>query len=278
MMAKIVSLDQAVGELVRDGDAVALEGFSHLVPFAAGHEIIRQDRKNLTLIRMVPDVIGDQLIGMGCVRRLVFSWAGNPGVGSLHRFRDAVENHWPGPLQIEEHTHAGLANRFVAGASNLPFAILRGYKGTNLTARTEHIRFITCPFTGEEVAAVAALRPDVTVIHAQRADRQGNVQLWGIAGVQREAVLAARRSLVTVEEVVDDLASIPRAFVLPAWLVTRVAEVPGGSYPSYAQGYSARDDQFYRRWDSISRDREAFLAWMRTNVLQQSAESPGGGT
>lgn len=276
-MATIVPLAQAVEELVHDGASVALEGFSHLVPFAAGHEMIRQGRRELTLIRMVPDVIGDQLIGMGCISRLVFSWAGNPGVGSLHRFRDAVENASPTSLRLEEHTHAGLANRYVAGASNLPFAILRGYAGTDLPPRTEHVRFITCPFSGEEIAAVAALRPDVAVIHAQRADLHGNVQLWGILGVQKEAVLAARRSLVTVEEVVDELTPVPQAIILPAWLVTRVAEAPGGAHPSYAQGYSVRDDQFYLRWDSISRDRAGFLSWMKENVLHNTDGSRGTG-
>ena len=200
---RIVSLRDAVAELVHDGDTVALEGFTHLIPFAAGHEIIRQRRRDLTLVRMTPDLIYDQLIGAGCASELVFSWGGNPGVGSLHRFRDAVEHGWPRPLEIEEHSHAGMANRYVAGASGLPFAVLRGYVGTDLLGQTDTIAPITCPFTGEVLTAVPALRPDVTIIHAQRADRAGNVQLWGITGVQKEAVLAAQRSLVTVEEIVD---------------------------------------------------------------------------
>ena len=213
-MAEIVSLADAVARAVHDGDAVAMEGFTHLIPFAAGREVIRQRRRDLTLIRMTPDVLYDQLIGAGCASKLIFSWGGNPGVGSLHRFRDAVENAWPGPLQLEEHSHAGMANRYVAGASGVPFAILRGYSGTGLEGLPgldgqPAIRSVTCPFTGERLTAVAALTPDVAVIHAQRADRAGNVQFWGITGVQKEAVLSARRSIVTVEEIVDELA--PRA-------------------------------------------------------------------
>src|SRR6266581_8474278 len=204
---EIAPLAEAIEELVRDGDTVALEGFTHLIPFAAGHELIRQGRRELTLVRMTPDLIYDQLIGAGCARKLVFSWGGNPGVGSLHRFRDAVQNSWPRPLELEEHSHAGMAKRYVAGASGLPFAILRGYSGTSLAAHTPNIAEISCPFTGETLTAVAALRPDVTVIHAQRADLAGNVQFWGITGVQKEAVLAARQSVVTVEEIVDVLDS-----------------------------------------------------------------------
>lgn len=268
-MATIVSLADAVAELVGDGDVVAMEGFTHLIPFAAGHEVIRQRRRDLTLVRMTPDVIYDQLIGAGCARRLVFSWGGNPGVGSLHRFRDAVTNGWPVPLEIEEHSHAGMANRYVAGASGLPFAVLRGYVGTDLVAQTPNIKPITCPFTGEVLTAVPALRPDVTVIHAQRADRAGNVQIWGIVGVQKEAVLAARRSLVTVEEIVDELPAQPGAIVLPTWAVTRVACVPGGSHPSYTHGFSTRDNDFYQAWDEVSRDRDTFGAWLDAHVYAE---------
>ncbi len=267
-MATIMPLATAIAELVHDGDTVAMEGFTHLIPFAAGHEIIRQRRADLTLVRMTPDVIFDQLIGMGCARKLIFSWGGNPGVGSLHRFREAVEHGWPRPLELEEHSHAGMANRYVAGASGLPFAVLRGYVGTDLAAQTPTIKPITCPFTGEVLTAVPALRPDVTVIHAQRADRAGNVQLWGITGVQKEAVLAAQRSLVTVEELVDELEPRPGAVVLPHWVVTAVAHVPGGAHPSYAHGYSVRDNDFYLAWEAISRDRETFADWMRANVLE----------
>jgi glutaconate CoA-transferase, subunit A len=265
-VAKIVPLSQAISELVRDGDTVALEGFTHLIPFAAGHEIIRQGRRDLTLVRMTPDLVYDQMIGAGCAAKLVFSWGGNPGVGSLHRMRDALASGWPRPLEIEEHSHAGMANRYVAGASGLPFAILRGYAGTDLPLHTSSISSVTCPFTGEQLAAVAALNPDVTVVHAQRADRAGNVQLWGITGVQKEAVLAAKRAIVTVEEVVDELTPLPGAVVLPAWVLDAVAVAPGGAAPSYAHGYYDRDNAAYRAWDAISRDRDAFSRWLKELV------------
>ncbi len=266
-MAEIASLADAVAELVHDGDTVALEGFTHLIPVAAGHEIIRQGRRDLTLVRMTPDIVYDQLIGAGCARKLIFSWGGNPGVGSLHRFRDAVEHDWPTPLELEEHSHAGMVNRYVAGASGLPFAVLRGYAGTDLPEHTDTVRPITCPFTGERLMAVAALNPDVTVIHAQRADRRGNVQMWGITGVQKEAVLAASRSLVTVEEIVPELEPVPGQVILPGWVVTAVAEAPGGTHPSYTQGYSERDNDYYLAWDAISRDRDAFGRWIDEHVL-----------
>jgi glutaconate CoA-transferase, subunit A len=261
-VAELVSLAEGVAALVGDGDVVALEGFTHLIPVAAGHEIIRQGRRDLTLVRMTPDIVYDQMIGAGCARRLVFSWGGNPGVGSLHRLRDAVEHGHPAPLELEEHSHAGMANRYAAGAAGLPFAVLRGYSGTDLVRHTPSIATVTCPFTGEELTAVPALNPDVTVIHAQRADRRGNVQMWGITGVQKEAVLAARRALVTVEELVDRLEPTPGAVVLPAWVVTAVAVVPGGARPSYALGYYERDNDAYRAWDAISRDRESFTSWL----------------
>jgi len=264
-VAAIVSLSEAISAAVHDGDTLAMEGFTHLIPSAAAREVIRQRRRDLTLVRMTPDVIYDQMIGAGCARKLVFSWGGNPGVGSLHRFRDAVEHSWPRPLQIEEHSHAGMANRYVAGASGLPFAVLRGYNGTGLAGKT-NISEIVCPFTGERLAAVAALRPDVTVIHAQQADRAGNVQYWGITGVQKEAVLAAARSVVTVEEIVDVLEPRPGAVLLPAWAVGYVALAPGGSHPSYALGYSIRDNEFYVAWDAISRDRESFARWLSEHV------------
>jgi glutaconate CoA-transferase subunit A len=271
-VAEIVSLAEAVAGAIHDGDTVAMEGFTHLIPHAAGHEVIRQRRRDLTLVRMTPDVIYDQMIGAGCARKLVFSWGGNPGVGSLHRFRDAVQNAWPGPLELEEHSHAGMANRYVAGASGLPFAVLRGYSGTSLAAQTPNIAEISCPFTGETLTAVAALRPDVTVIHAQRADRAGNVQFWGITGVQKEAVLAARRSVVTVEEIVEALDPRPGAVVLPEWTVGYVAAVPGGAHPSYAMGYTSRDNDFYIAWDAISRDRDTFSRWLDEHVHGTGAD------
>jgi glutaconate CoA-transferase, subunit A len=265
-VAEITTLSGAIRELVRDGDSVALEGFTHLIPHAAGHELIRQGRRDLALIRMTPDVVYDQLIGAGCARRLTFSWGGNPGVGSLHRLRDAVENEWPAPLELVEHSHAGMAAAYAAGAANLPFGVLRGYFGTDLAKHTPALRAITCPFTGEELAAVRAHRPDVGIVHAQRADRAGNVQLWGIVGVQREVVLASARTIVTVEEVVDELEPRPGAVVLPSWTIDAVAPASGGAHPSYAHGYYDRDNEFYVRWDAISRDRDVFTAWIERHV------------
>jgi glutaconate CoA-transferase subunit A len=265
--SRIASLSEAVADLVHDGDTVALEGFSHLIPVAAGHEIIRQGRRELTLVRLTPDIVYDQLIGAGCVRKLIFSWGGNPGVGSLHRFRDAVEHDWPAPLEIEEHDHASLANSYVAAASALPFGVVRGSQGTDLPSRTATIAQVTCPFTGEILTAVRALDLDVAIVHAQQADRAGNVQMWGLKGVQKEAVLAAPRSLVTVEEIVDELRPRPGSTVLPNWVVSHVAEVPGGARPSYAQGYYDRDNGAYREWDAISRDRERFSDWLAEHVL-----------
>ena len=267
-MAEVVSLSEAVAELVHDGDTVALEGFTHLIPHAAGHELIRRGARDLTLVRLTPDVIYDQMIGMGCASRLIFSWCGNPGVGSLHRFRDAVEHGWPVPLAIEEHSHAGMAAAYVAGAANLPFGVLRGYTGTDLPAHTPSASWIDCPFTGERLAAVEALRPDVGIIHAQRADGAGNVQLWGISGVQKETVLASARSIATVEEIVPELTPMHGAVILPGWAVTAVAVAPGGAHPSYAHGYYDRDNDFYQRWDAISRDRDRFQAWMTRHVLE----------
>jgi glutaconate CoA-transferase subunit A len=269
-VAEVTSLTEAIAGLVHDGDSVALEGFTHLIPFAAGHEILRHGRKDLELIRMTPDLIYDQMIGMGAARKLVFSYAGNPGVGSLHRVRDAIEKGWPAPLEIEEHTHAGMANRYAAGAARLPFAVLKGYSGTDLVPHTR-VEPITCPFTGEVVNAVPALRPAVSIVHAQRADRKGNVQLWGILGIQKEAVLAADRALVTVEEIVDDLEPRPGAIVIPSWALDAVAEAPRGAYPSYAHDYYDRDNDFYKAWDPIARDRDQFKAWMEEHVLWSTA-------
>ena len=266
-MATILQLKEAIQALVRDGDTIALEGFTHLIPFAAGHEIIRQRRRNLTLVRMTPDLIYDQLIGAGCAAKLVFSWGGNPGVGSLYRLRDAVENGWPSPLEIEEHAHAGMAAAYAAGASGLPFGVLRGYLGTDLPKYNANIKFIECPFTGEKLAAVPAHRPDVTVVHAQKADRRGNVLMWGVVGVQKEAVLAAKRSIVTVEEVVDRLDAPPNSVVLPSWVVGAVCPVKGGAFPSYAQGYYPRNNTFYKKWDGISRERETFQKWLERHIM-----------
>jgi glutaconate CoA-transferase subunit A len=273
-MPQFVSLAAAVESAIRDGDTVAMEGFTHLIPHAAGHEVIRQGKKRLTLVRMTPDLIYDQLIGMGCAEKLVFSWGGNPGVGSLHRLRDAVENSWPHPLAIEEHSHAALANAYEAGAAGLPCAIFRGYIGAGLAKVNPTIKSIVCPFSGETLAAIPALRPDAAIIHAQKADRAGNILIEGIVGVQKQAVLAAKRSVVTVEEVVEDFGPrSPNAVILPSWTVTAIAVVPGGAHPSYAHGYYKRDNAYYKAWDAIARDRDGFLAWMKANVLESGPQA-----
>jgi glutaconate CoA-transferase subunit A len=267
MMEKFCSLHDAIATYVQPGHTVALEGFTHLIPFAAGHEIIRQRLTELTLIRMTPDLIYDQMIGTGCARKLIFSWGGNPGVGSLHRLRDAVENGWPVPLEIEEHSHAAMAHAYAAGASGMPAAFFRGYRGSDLAKVNPNIRFVECPFTGEPLAAVPALQPDVAIVHAQKADRRGNVLVAGIIGVQKEAVLAARHAIVTVEEVVDTLAEGgTNAVILPSWTIDAIVVAPGGARPSYAHGYYARDNAFYVAWDVIARDRDRFLQWIDEHV------------
>ena len=266
-MATITDLAAAVGDNLRPGDTAAFEGFTHLIPHAAAHEAIRQGIGDLTLIRMTPDLIYDQMIGMGLARRLVFSYAGNPGVGLLRRLRDAVENGWPNRPEIVEHSHAAMANAYEAGAANLPFAVFRGYRGAGLKDVNPEIRSVVCPYTGETLATVPAIRPDVTFIHAQKADRSGNVLIEGIVGIQKEAVLAAKRAVVTVEEVVDDLNAHPNACILPGWTVTAIAVVPGGAHPSYAHGYYSRDNASYLDWDGIAADRAGFRAWMQAHVL-----------
>ncbi|MBC7990263.1 MAG: CoA transferase subunit A [Luteimonas sp.] len=266
-MSEILSLPDAIERFVADGASVALEGFTHLIPFAAGHEIIRQRRRDLHLIRMTPDLVYDQMIGTGCARKLTFSWGGNPGVGSLHRLRDAVEHQWPNPLQLDEHSHAGMAAAYCAGAARLPFGVLRGYLDTDLDAHNSAIRRIECPFTGEWLAAVPALNPDVTILHAQRADLEGNVAIHGIVGAAREAAMAAKTLIVTVEDIVDQLPPAMNAIVLPHWVVSAVVHCRGGAYPSYAHGYYARDNAFYQRWDEIARERASFQSWMDRHVI-----------
>jgi glutaconate CoA-transferase subunit A len=264
---QFLSMHEAIRSHVADGASVALEGFTHLIPFAAGHEIIRQGRRDLHLIRMTPDLIYDQMIGMGCARKLTFSWGGNPGVGSLHRLRDAVEHDWPRPLALDEHSHAGMAAAYCAGAGRLPFGLLRGYLDNDLSASNPAIRRVDCPFTGERLAAVPAINPDVTILHAQRADRDGNISLHGIIGAQREAAMAAKVLVVTVEEIVERMPPAMNQIVLPHWLVGAVVHCPGGAYPSYAHGHYSRDNGFYQRWDAIARQRQGFLAWMQEHVL-----------
>lgn len=269
-MAEFCSLSNAVSRFVEDGHCIAFEGFTHLIPHAAAHEVMRQGMKDLTLIRMTPDIVYDQFVGLGRVRKMIFSYAGNPGVGLLRRVRDAVENGWPNIIELEEHSHAAMANAYEAGAAGLPCAVFRGYKGAGLKSVNPNIRNVTCPFTGEELAAVPALRPDVTFIHAQRADRKGNVLIEGIVGIQKEAVLAAKAAIVTVEEVVDDLQNHPNACVLPQWTVSAICQVKGGAHPSYVHGHYARDNAAYKEWDRIAADRQAFADWMEANVMAAS--------
>ena len=269
-MAKITNLYEAISETVLDGGVLALEGFTHLIPFAAGHEIIRQKKCNLKLIRMTPDIIYDQMIGMGCASSIVFSWVGNPGVGSLHRFRDAIENNWPKPLSIQEYSHASMASAYEAGASDLPFALMRGYQGVDLPKFNHNIKQVICPFTGEELSAVPAIQPDVSIVHAQKADREGNVLFSGIVGVQKEIILAGNTSIVTVEEIVEDLNAEINSVIVPGWAIDFVVEAKFGAYPSYAFGYYQRDNEFYLGWDKISRNREEFLEWMMKNVINNT--------
>lgn len=273
-MAEFLSLHDAVARNLHSGDTVAFEGFTHLIPHAAAHEAIRQGIGDLTLIRMTPDIVYDQMIGMGLARRVVFSYAGNPGVGLLRRMRDAIENGYPRAIETVEHSHSAMAQAYEAGASGLPCAIFRGYKGAELPRVNPQIKWVTCPFTGEELAAIPAHRPDVTFIHAQRATQKGDVLIEGIIGVQKEAALAARRVVVTVEEVVPSFAGLhPNLCILPHWTIDAIAVVPGGAHPSYAHGYYARDNAAYLEWDKISSDRDAFAAWMKTNVLSAGPEA-----
>jgi glutaconate CoA-transferase subunit A len=260
-----VSLRDAVAGLVRDGDVVVIEGFTHLISFAAGHEIIRQKRRDLTLCRLTPDLIYDQMIAAGCAKKLVFSWAGNPGVGSLHAFRRAVEGQ---RLEIEEYSHFGMVARFSAGAARLPFWTLRDYAGTDLPRANPRIKSVTCPYTGEALATVPALNPDVTIVHAQRADAQGNTQIWGLLGVQKEAAFASQRVIVVVEELVDEsvIRSDPNRTLIPAAIVNAVVVEPWGAHPSYAQGYYDRDNDFYVAWEAISKQPAALTRYLEEFV------------
>src|SRR5438477_472804 len=262
--SKVMSMQAAIAAHVHDGDTVVIEGFTHLICFAAGHEIIRQGRTNLTLARLTPDLIYDQMIAAGCARKLVFSWAGNPGVGSLHAFRRAVEGKHAPPLELEEYSHFGMVARFSAGAARLPFWPLRDYMGTDLPRVNARIQSVTCPYTGERLATVPALNPDVTIIHAQRADADGNTQIWGLVGVQKEAAFASVRVIVVVEELVDEsvIRSDPNRTLIPGMIVDAVVLEPWGAHPSYAQGYYDRDNDFYVAWERISRDRDELRRYL----------------
>ncbi|HEY5939339.1 MAG TPA: CoA-transferase [Gemmatimonadales bacterium] len=261
--SKVVTMREAIAAHVHDGNTVVIEGFTHLICFAAGHEIIRQGRRDLTLCRLTPDLIYDQMIAAGCARKLVFSWAGNPGAGSLHAFRRAVEGKGP-PLELEEYSHFGMVARLSAGASRLPFWTMRNYMGTDLPAVNPAIRTVTCPYTGEVLATVPALNPDVTIVHAQRADEDGNAQIWGLLGVQKEAACASGRVIVVVEELVDQsqIRADPNRTLIPGLIVDAVVVESWGAHPSYAQGYYDRDNEFYISWEPISRDPAALSRYL----------------
>jgi glutaconate CoA-transferase subunit A len=262
--SKVMPMSEAIRQFVHDGDTVMIEGFTHLICFAAGHEIIRQRKKDLVACRLTPDLIYDQMIAAGCVRKLVFSWAGNPGVGPLNALRRAVENGKPHPIELEEYSHFGMAMRIYAGSAKLPFMPLRSYRGSDLPKVNPNIRTVVCPFTGEELNAVQALHPDVTIVHAQRADASGNAQIWGLFGVQKEAAFAAKRVIVVVEELVDEqvIRADPNRTVIPGMIVNAVVVEPYGAHPSFAQGYYDRDNDFYIKWDAISKDEKSMQAYL----------------
>ena len=257
-------MEEAIGRHVRDGDTIVIEGFTHLICFAAAHEIIRQGRRDLTVCRLTPDLIYDQLIGAGCVKKLVFSWAGNPGAGSLYAFRRAVEKGIPRAIELDEYSHFGMVGRFAAGAAHLPFFPLRSYMGSDLPRANPGIKSVNCPYTGEQLHVVPALNPDTTIIHAQRADQSGNTQIWGLLGVQKEAAFAAKNVIVVVEEIVDEamIRSDPNRTVIPGLIVKAVVHEPFGCHPSYAQGYYDRDNAFYVDWRVISKDRSRLNAYL----------------
>jgi glutaconate CoA-transferase subunit A len=269
MSSKQATMRDAVADLVRDGDTVAIEGFTHLICFAAGHEIIRQRKRDLTLARMTPDVIYDQMVAGGVASKLIFSWLGNPGVGSLHAIRRRIEDHDPEPLEIEEYSHFGMVCRYVAGASNLPFFPIRSYYESDIPKVNPRIVPITSPYDDTEVYAVPPLNPDVVIVHAQRADANGNAQIWGLLGCQKEAAFAAKRVVVVCEEVVDEsvVRADPNRTVIPGLIVDAVVEEPFACHPSYAQGYYDRDNRFYLDWEAMSRDPEALAAWLKEWVF-----------
>jgi len=261
-------MKEAIARFVHDGDTLVIEGFTHLICFAAAHEIIRQRRRDLTLCRLTPDLIYDQMIAAGCAKKLVFSWAGNPGVGSLFALRRAVEKGLPHPVEIEEYSHYGLVARFSAGAAKLPFWPLRNYRGSDLPAVNRRIKTVACPYTGEELATVPAINPDVTIVHAQRADQYGDAQIWGLYGVQKEAAFAAKRVIVVVEEIVDEsvVRADPNRTLIPGFIVDAVVHEPWGAHPSYSQGFYDRDNEFYVAWEAISKDEDGLQKWLEEYV------------
>jgi len=284
IVSKLTTMKEAIGRYVHDGETIVVEGFTHLICFAAGHEIIRQQRRELTVCRLTPDLIYDQLIGAGCVKRLVFSWAGNPGAGPLHALRRAVEQDIPNAIELEEYSHFGMVARLTAGAAKLPFYPLRDYRGSDLPRVNPQIKTVTCPFTGEELAAVPALNPDTAIVHVQRADENGNAHVWGLLGVQKEAAFASRHTIVVAEEIVAEsvIRSDPNRTLIPGLIVDAVVHEPFGCHPSFAQGYYDRDNDFYVAWREISRDVERFDAYLdewvygvrdRTEYLARMSET-----
>jgi glutaconate CoA-transferase, subunit A len=274
-MSKVTSMRDAVAVNVHDGDVVAIEGFTHLISFSAGHEIIRQRKRDLTLARLTPDLIYDQMVAAGTARKLIFSWLGNPGVGGLYAIRRRVESADPAPLELEEYSHFGMVGRYTAGASNLPFFPLRSYFESDLPKANPLIRPIKSPFGEETVYTVPPLKPDVTVVHAQRADAAGNTQMWGLLGCQKEAAFAAERVIVVVEELVDEaiIRADPNRTVIPGLIVDAVVVEPWGAHPSYVQGAYDRDNHFYRDWEGISKDAATTQAWLEEWVYGVSGRS-----
>ncbi len=263
-LGKTMTMKEAVSRLVRDGDAVYMAGHSHLIPFAAAHEILRQRRKDLTLCRATPDIIYDQMIAAGCASKLVFSYAGNPGVGPLKCLRRAVEKGHPNPVEIEEYTHLGMTGRLLAGATDMPFLPVRTNLGSDLPAYNKNIRTVVDPYTGESFSVVPPLKPDVSIVHVQRCDTGGNCHIWGILGEQKDAAFAAKKLIITTEEIVDEsvIRSDPNRTIIPDVIVDAVVCEPWGAHPSYAQGYYDRDADFYRQWDQISSDHESTIEYL----------------
>jgi glutaconate CoA-transferase, subunit A len=264
MANKLMSMEEAIGRFVNNGDTIVIEGFTHLICFAAGHEIIRQKKRNLTLCRLTPDLIYEQLIGAGCVDKLVFSWAGNPGAGPLYALRRAVEEEIPHAIELDEYSHFGMVARFTAGAAKLPFFPLRNFMGSDLPQVNDNIRKVQCPYTGESLATVPALNPDTTIVHAQRADVSGDTQIWGLMGVQKEAAFAAKNVIVVAEEIVEEklIRSDPNRTLIPGFIVSAVVHEPWGCHPSFAQGYYDRDNDFYVNWRNTSKDVKKFNAYL----------------
>ncbi len=264
MADKLTTMKEAIGLYVRDGASVCIEGFTAFICFAAGHEIIRQKKRNLTLIRMTPDLIYDQMVAAGVARKIVFSYLGNPGVGALHCLRRAIEKGSPAPLELEEYSHYGMVGRYIAGASKLPFFPLRSYLGSDLPGVNGRIRFVDSPYGDGTVAVVPPLTPDITIVHAQRADSGGNAQLWGLLGAQKEAAFAAKNVIVVAEEIVDEatIRSDPNRTLIPGIIVEAVVHEPFGAHPSYVQGYYDRDNEFYLKWDELSRDEDGVQKWL----------------